>query len=355
MQIIRHYTNVQDTYRGAVVAIGNFDGVHRGHQAVVARAAAIADELDVPLAVVIFEPHPREYLRPDEPPFRLMSFRDKARMLERLGVDILYVLTFDQHLATMLAQDFVLDVLVNGLGVVHVIVGYDYAFGKGRNGDVNLLSHMAEEEGFGFTVVEPMTLKGGVEVAQEEKAEEKENEVFSSSRIRAHLREGRVRQAADLLGHWWSIEERVQRGDQRGRTIGFPTANLPIENYLIPKLGVYAVQVELEDRDQRGAGRGSDIQIYDGVANVGRRPTFDKKQILLEAHLFNFDGDLYGQHIRVSFIDFIRPEQKFDGLEALKAQIQKDCKTAQGMLDEARPFLRTYEEVLDGIAGHGAR
>ncbi len=344
MQIVRHYKDIAPTLRGPVVAIGNFDGVHRGHQAVVANAAALADELGVPLGVIIFEPHPREYFQPGGPEFRLMSFRDKARLLERLGVDTLYALTFDEHMANKTAPEFVDDVLIKGLGVLHVVVGYDYAFGRGRSGDTSVLSWMGLMEGFGVTVVEPMTLHGAEDASAPE--------VFSSTKIREHLSEGRPGQAADLLGHWWSVEGRVLKGDQRGRTIGFPTANVSLENYIVPKLGVYAVQVEFEDRDARGAGGRTDTQIVDGVANIGRRPTFDKEDVLLEVHLFDFKGDLYGQHIRVSLVEFLRPETKFDGLDSLKAQIAKDCEAAKAILDKNRELLTAYERGLDEIVGH---
>ena len=344
MQIVRHYTDVPPSLKGPVVAIGNFDGVHRGHQAVVANAAALADEMGVPLGVIIFEPHPREYFQPDSGSFRLMSFRDKTRFLESLGVDILYVLTFDSDLANKTAPEFVDEVLIKGLGVLHVVVGYDYAFGRGRSGDTSVLSWMGLMEGFGVTVVEPMTLHG----AEDETAPE----IFSSTTIRQHLAEGRPRQAADLLGHWWSIEERVQKGDQRGRTIGFPTANLSLADYIVPKLGVYAVQVQLYDPDARGADGRTDTIIVDGVANVGTRPTFNKEEVLLEAHLFDYDGDLYGQHIRVFLVEFLRPEMKFDGLDSLKAQIAKDSEQAREILDNNRDLLRAYGSGPDSIGGH---
>jgi riboflavin kinase/FMN adenylyltransferase len=344
MLIIRHHSDVPDTCRGSVVVIGNFDGVHRGHQAVVARAAAIADELRAPLGVIIFEPHPKEYFAPEKPPFRLMSFRDKARILERLGVDVLFVLSFDDQMANRLAQDFVIDVLVEGIGAVHVVVGYDYAFGKGRTGNTSVLSWMGMMEGFGVTIVDPIALN--------REAGNDRSEVFSSTQIRKYLGDGKMRAAADLLGHWWSVEGRVLKGDQRGRTIGFPTANVSLENYIVPRLGVYAVRVEFEDRDAQGAGGRSPLQTFDGVANVGKRPTFDKEDILLETHLFGYKGDLYGRHIRVSFIQFIRPEQKFDGLESLKAQIAADGLRARAILDEVRKDLTAYGEGLDSIGGH---
>jgi len=344
MHVIHHHVDIPANHKGAVIAIGNFDGVHRGHQGVVSRAASLADEMNVPLGVLLFEPHPREFFQPDSPNFRLMQLRDKVHMLGRLGVDVIYALKFDSTMANMSAQDFVMDVLVEGLAAVHVIVGYDYAFGKGRTGDVTVLSWMAEMEGFGLTVVEPMALDAP--------NGEGSGEVFSSTRIRDHLAGGRPRQAADLLGHWWSINGPVLPGDQRGRTIGFPTANISLEPYLVPKLGVYAVQAHLEDPDADGASRRSQIKTIDGVANIGRRPTFDKEDVLLEVHLFDFNEDIYGRHLRVSFIDFIRPELKFDGIDALKAQIALDCEKARELLRDARPTLGAYEEGLDAIVGH---
>lgn len=309
MKIIRHYEQVPPGLRGAVYALGNFDGVHRGHQQVIGRAAEIARELGVPLGVLVFEPHPQQFFFPDRPFFRLTPFRAKARLLERMGVDVLAALPFDERMSRMLAPEFVMDVLLNGLHTVHVVAGYDFRFGKGRGGDAATLRYMGEMEGFGTDIVEEVK-NGGV--------------TFSSTRIRELLAKGDPRGAADLLGHWWTVETHVQQGDQRGRTIGFPTANLPLEDHVEPALGVYAVKVEIEDGPHKG--------LYDGVANVGRRPTFDKQDVLLEAHIFDFSGDIYGAHAAVSFIEFIRPERKFDGLDSLKAQIAQDSEKARQIL-----------------------
>ncbi len=309
MQILRHFDDIAPALKGAVYAIGNFDGVHIGHQQVIARTAAIAKELGAPTGVLMFEPHPRQYFFPDQPFFRLMSFRAKTRTLGEIGVDQIAALPFDARMATMEAEDFVRNVLVEGLGAAHIVVGYDFCFGKGRRGDGALLRRMGEELGFGVTIVEEVK-KGG--------------DTYSSTRIRELLAKGDPRGAADLLGHWWTIETHVIKGDQRGRTIGFPTANLSLEGHLEPAFGVYAVKVEIED----GAHKGT----YDGVANVGRRPTFDKEDVLLEVHIFDFEGDIYGAHLAVSFIDFLRPEQKFDGLESLKAQIAADSGKARTLL-----------------------
>jgi len=309
MQIIRHYEQVPPGLQGGVYALGNFDGVHLGHRKVIGEAARVAGEFGVPLGVLVFEPHPQQFFFPDRPFFRLTPFRAKARLLEKLGVDILAALPFDRHMSRKLAPEFVLDVLVDGLHAVHVVAGYDFRFGKGRGGDAAALSYMGQMEGFGVSVVDEVRDDGAA---------------YSSTRIRDLLAQGDPRGAAKLLGHWWSVETHVQQGDQRGRTIGFPTANLPLEDHVEPALGVYAVKVEIEDGPHKG--------IYDGVANVGRRPTFDKKDVLLEAHIFDFDGDIYGAHAAVSFIEYLRPEQKFDGLESLKAQIARDSDKARTVL-----------------------
>lgn len=313
MRILRHLDAVPEDCRGAVVTLGNFDGFHRGHQAVLIEAAKVADRLGAPLCVLTQEPHPRAFFRPDLPPFRLSSLRAKANYLEEFGVDILVVLHFDAALAGTLAQDFVLDTLIESLGVRHVVVGYDYRFGKGRGGGTDVLRHMAEMEGFGVTVVEP-SKAGGV--------------IHSSTAIREALKEGRPYDAASLLGHWWTIDGRVQDGDRRGRTIGFPTANLTIDDLLEPRLGVYAVRVRIEDGPHKGR--------HDGVANIGIRPTVGAEHVLFEIHLLDFSGDLYGRHLHAEIVEFIRPERKFDGLDALKAQIAEDAEAARRILADPR-------------------
>lgn len=309
MQIIRHYEQIPPGLRGAVYALGNFDGVHLGHRQVIGRAAEIAAEMGVPLGVLVFEPHPQQFFFPDRPFFRLTPFRAKARLLEKIGVDVLAALPFDERMSQKLAPEFVLDVLVNGLHAVHVVAGYDFRFGKGRGGDAAALSYMGEMEGFGVSIVEEVK-EGGV--------------TYSSTRIRELLAKGDPRGAAKLLGHWWTVETHVQGGDKRGRTIGFPTANFSLEDHVEPALGVYAVKIEIEDGPHKG--------VHDGVANVGRRPTFDKEDVVLEVHIFDFEGDIYGAHAAVSFIEYLRPEQKFDGLDSLKAQIAKDGAKAREVL-----------------------
>ncbi|VAV87848.1 FMN adenylyltransferase / Riboflavin kinase [hydrothermal vent metagenome] len=311
MKIFRHFDNLPDDVKGSVIVLGNFDGFHKGHQTVMGRAGKLARHMKVNLSVLVLEPHPRSFFNPGQEDFRLTSFRTKTHLLEKFGVDTLFVLPFDKKLSKMPAQDFVTDILLDKLGVLHVFVGYDYRFGVGRGGSAGLLSQMGCMEQFGVTIVEKI-MDG--------------DHVYSSSNIRDSLRAGEVRLCADHLGHWWHVEGHVLRGDQRGRTINFPTANLPMEGYIKPRLGVYAVRVMVDSGPAKG--------IWNGVANVGKRPTFNKDDLVLEAHIFDFDFDIYEQSIRVEFVDFIRPEQKFDGLESLKAQIEKDSQVAHKILSD---------------------
>jgi riboflavin kinase/FMN adenylyltransferase len=345
MQVVRHYTRVSEELRGAVVALGNFDGVHRGHQAVIGQAASLADEMGVPLGAIVFEPYPREYFNPGGPPFRLTSFHSKARMLERLGVEILYVLSFDAAMAGKTAPEFVHDVLIKGLGILHLVVGYDFHFGRGRSGDAQVLRWMGLMEGFGLTVVEAvMRITEGAAP----------DEIFSSSRIREHIVAGRMREAAEQLGHWWSIEGHVRRGDQIGRTLGFPTANIDIRNNLTPAQGIYAVWVEILPAPGAGTAPRA-AEVYPGVAYFGRRPTFDKDEVRLEVFLFDFKGDLYGRQLRVSFIELIRGDWAFPDAAALTAQMVKDAAAAREILALPRAQLGTYELGLDTIGGSPRR
>lgn len=317
MRIFRHSRDVPAAYRGAVVAIGNFDGVHLGHQALIAEAKRLADERSSALGVLAFEPHPQEFFHPSPESFRLTPFRTKARLIADQGADVLFALAFDAEMAVRSAQDFVLDVLVDGLGAGCVVVGADFQFGKGRSGDVTVLSYMGEMEGFGVHIFEPV-LAGG-------------HDKISSTRIRDALKAGRPEEAARLLGHWWAIEARVEHGDKRGRTIGFPTANMRLEHFIKPAFGVYAVHVTIFE-DDKPVGR------HDGVANLGIRPMFETPIPHLETFLFDFSGDLYGKHLAIELVSYIRPEAKFSGLEALKAQIALDCATAREALKRPLPW-----------------
>ncbi len=312
MRLFRHFTELPPEARGGVVALGNFDGVHRGHQRVIGRAGAIARELGVPAGVTTFEPHPRSVFKPDQPPFRLTPLRIKARHIEALGVDYLYMQHFDLDFARLTAEAFVEQVLVAGLGVRHVVVGYDYVFGRGRGGDVARLGELAAAHGFAVTAVDAVRAEDGG--------------ICSSTRIREFLRQGKPAQAARLLGYCWEIEGRVEAGARRGRQIGFPTVNLTLGEYLRPAAGVYAVRA--------GADRGGATLWRDGVANIGHRPTFGGGDMVLEAHLFDVDEDLYGQHMRVALVEHLRAEKKFDSLEALKRQIVQDGAMARRVLDQ---------------------
>ncbi|MBP2302248.1 bifunctional riboflavin kinase/FAD synthetase [Azospirillum picis] len=312
MRLYRHTADLPAEERGAVVALGNFDGVHRGHQTVIGTAQRIAAEMGAPSAVVTFEPHPRSVFRPDDPPFRLTPFRVKTRHIEALGVDQLIVCHFDEGLHRKTAQAFVDEVLVGGLGVRHVVCGYDFLFGHKRSGDPAFLLRAGQAHGFGVTEVGPVSDAAGG--------------VYSSTRARAALTAGRPVEAAHVLGHPWEIEGRVVHGDQRGRTIGFPTANIELGEYLRPAFGVYAVRA--------GVDRGGDTVWLPGVANLGARPTVEGTVARLEAHLFDVDLDLYDLHLRVQMIDFLRPEMKFPSFDVLKDQIVKDAAAARAILAE---------------------
>ena len=314
MRIFRHYKDVPDAFKGAVVALGNFDGVHRGHQALIGEARRLAAERSAPLGVVAFEPHPQEFFRPGGESFRLTPFRTKARLIAEQGTDVMYALAFDADMASKSAQEFIMDVLVDGLGVGHVVVGADFQFGKGRSGNTTVLGYMGEMEGFGVTVFAPVEAQGHGKI--------------SSTDIRKALKAGRPDEAARLLGHWWTIESHVIPGDKRGRTIGFPTINMKLEGCVEPAYGIYAVRARVLENEQT-------VAQYDGVASYGVRPMFEVSQPLLETYLFDFSGDLYGRHLGVELIAYLRPEAKFDGLDALKAQITRDCDDARKALASA--------------------
>jgi riboflavin kinase/FMN adenylyltransferase len=305
MQRHFHWTGLSQADRGASVAMGNFDGVHLGHQAVIAQAR----RPDMPLGIVTFEPHPRQFFAPEAPAFRLMNAEARTHRLEKLGVDQLYELPFDAVLSSMIAEDFVAEVLVNGLGVSHVTVGSDFCFGKGRKGNVDTLRTAGAAHGFGVTIADLVAFEG-VEV--------------SSTAIRAALAEGRPGDASKMLGHWHRIEGEVLHGDKRGRDLGFPTANMGVAGLHLPRLGVYAVRVDVLTGKHQGS--------YDGAASLGVRPMFGENQPNLESFLFDFEGRLYGEHLSVALIDYLRPEMKFDGLDALVSQMHADCDRARAIL-----------------------
>lgn len=308
VRVIRGWKALPAGDRGAAVAMGNFDGVHRGHQRVIALAAGAAAELRVPLGVITFDPHPRVYFRPGEPAFRLMKTDQQARALEALGVDILYVLPLEPELADMTDREFATRVLHEGLGARHVAVGFDNSFGKGRTGTPETMRAYGRELGFGVSVAEPAADVAGHK--------------FSSTAVRDALREGRPEDAAAILGRPFAVEGVVQRGRQLGRKLGFPTANVALDDYVAPRFGVYATRTRLPD--------GREIP---GVANIGVNPTVDGVTApLLEVWLFDFDEDLYDQVIETDLLHFLRPEQKFDSLEAMTAQVMADAQAARNLL-----------------------
>ena len=310
MLIHRDNAGLPAAARGASVAIGNFDGVHRGHREVIRAAAGHARALGRPLGVVTFEPHPREVLNPATAPARLTTLRRKAELLRGLGVDHLYVFRCDGRLLGTSAADFVTGRLLGELAVAAITTGRDFRFGHRRQGDVELLREIAGADGRPVTAVDPVTADG---------------DVCSSTAIRTALADGMVEHANALLGYRYELEGVVRPGDQRGRTIGFPTANVhPLaKNPVLPGTGVYAVEAGLQ--------RGGRLVWRPAVANLGRRPTFDGRTLLLEVHLLEGGGDLYGQRIRVAFRARIRGERKFAGIDELRAQIARDCEQARAL------------------------
>lgn len=287
------------------LALGNFDGVHKGHRVVLDAALAKAREAGLAPAVAVFDPHPRRFFQPDSPPFRLMDDVQQADAIRELGFERLHVLPFNTAMSRMMPREFAETVLTGWSHASHVFVGADFEFGKGRSGDVRILAGIGSQIGFGVTGV---TLKSTGD------------EKISSSGIRQALEAGDIDAARQLLGRPWIVRGEVEQGDQRGRTIGFPTANISLGDYCRPAFGVYAVRIRIDSR------------LHDGVANVGRRPTFDGTAERLEVHIFDFAADIYGQMVDVEFVRFLRPEQKFDGLDALKAQIGQDAIAARSVL-----------------------
>ncbi len=307
MRIIRDYDYVTPDNRGATAAIGNFDGVHLGHRSVIDMARQAVPE--APLGVVTFEPHPRAYFAPDAPAFRLMSGSARSSRLEKLGVDLLYELNFNAHMAALSPREFAQNVICDGLGLCHVIVGADFCFGHKRAGSAEDLQRFGAQMGFGVSIA-PL-------VAQS-------RDTVSSTAIRRALSEARPRDAAAMLGHWHRIEGPVIGGEQRGRELGYPTANMSIDGLHPPAFGVYAVLVDVLEGPHSGS--------YHGVASMGVRPMFGENRPNLETFIFDFKGDLYGTALSVGLVDYLRPEARFDSLEALIAQMDADSLQARACL-----------------------
>lgn len=312
MRKLSFWDGLKSDDRGAAAAIGNFDGVHLGHMAVIDIARRHSVRLDAPLGIVTFEPHPREHFAPKAEPFRLMSAETREHRFEKLGVEKLYQLPFDAVLASLSAEQFAQDVLCQGLGLKHVVVGADFQFGKDRGGDVETLKNFGKTCGFSVTVADLIRAEG---------------QEVSSTAIRQALADGRPNEAAQMLGHWHRIDGEVFGGDQRGRELGYPTANMSINRLHAPKFGVYAVKVDVLTGPHKGA--------YGGAASIGVRPTFGENKPNLETFLFDFSGDLYGEHLSVAFVEFLRDEEKFENLDALVAKIDEDCSRARAILAES--------------------
>lgn len=299
-------TPLSKAMQGAVVALGNFDGVHLGHQVVLEKARERANRYNKPFGVVTFEPHPRSLFSPADAPFRLTPVQTKRRLLSELGVEICFEIPFTYEFSKLSATAFVEDLLLKKLCITHVVAGHDFVFGHKREGHMQLLKDIMSDHHVGVDEIAPVTDTSHV--------------LWSSTRIREDLVKGAPAHAALALGRNWEIEGMVVHGEQIGRALGFPTANMALGEFLRPRFGVYAVRVTHVG------------QQYKGVANIGVRPTVDGERECLEVHIFDYTGDCYDHTLRVELVEFIRPEERFEGLEALKTQISKDCLVARHML-----------------------
>lgn len=318
MQVIRDLDTLHEPPCRAVLTIGNFDGVHLGHREIFRRVVMTARARQGTAVVVTFEPHPLRLLAPDKAPLRLNTPAEKVRLLAASCIDLLVVLNFTRELAELPAEDFVREILVGKLGVEHLIVGYDYAFGRNRQGDTRFLAEQARRYNFTLEVLEPVRA---------------EQQAHSSTAIRRFLQEGRVAEAIGVLGRNFTLDGSVVHGDGRGRKLGFPTANLVTEKEILPRDGVYAVKVKWREA------------YYDGVINIGRRPTFAGSAPTLEIHLMDFKGDLYDETLRIYFVDRLRDEQRFPSVEALQAAVLSDIAHARQLLATAQ--VVEYREYLD--------
>jgi riboflavin kinase/FMN adenylyltransferase len=305
MEVVRSWRDVPPSLKGAVLAIGNFDGVHRGHQAVLTEAKRIAKAEGLRAGAVLFEPHPREFFEPERPFFRLTPLPLKLELLAALGLDQVFVIDFNPDLAALSAEAFATEAVGKGLGASHLVVGYDFTYGKGRTGSTAELAELGRVLGFGVDVVSPVGAGEGV---------------FSSSRIREHLRHGEVREAAEQLGYWWRVRGAVVPGAGRGKGLGFPTINLPLAPGQDVRHGIYAM------RGYHGGQR------HGAAGYVGARPTFGGGVPVLEAYLLDFTGDLYQAEVEVELIAFLRPDQAFSSAEALAAKMSEDCAAARAVL-----------------------
>jgi riboflavin kinase / FMN adenylyltransferase len=329
MEVFYAPGNVPAAFAQAAAALGNFDGFHTGHQHVVGRAAAIAERLNTSLGVVTFDPHPARHFTPDAAPFALTTLEQKLALIAGFGAEFAVVLPFTQDFSRMTADAFLRDILQGQLALAGIVSGFDFTFGKARSGDTACLQRFGAAQDIVVDTVPPVLATDGITPV-------------SSTSVRQKLVGGQPHAAASLLGHWWRLAGEVMHGDKRGRTIGFPTANIGLGGYVRPLFGVYAVRIH-------GAGSA----VLEGVANLGNRPTVDGTEARLEVHVFDFDSDLYGKTLEIEFVEFIRAEMKFSGLDALKAQIAVDSATAQKILRQPayaanhfKPLTRMHFESV---------
>ena len=304
MKIHNSYKNLPNDAKNHVIAIGNFDGVHKGHQTLIKTAQDIAKEKGLNAAILTFEPHPHQLFRPDDPPNRLTPPNLKHHRLHKEGIDSIYALPFDWDFASQSYQDFIQNILIGGLEAAHVVIGYDFCFGQMRKGEPKHI----QEAGIPTTIIEKITDDTG--------------ELYASSRIRQLLRHGKIDEANEILGWDWEIWGTVQKGDQRGHDLGYPTANMKLGDTIHPAYGIYAAYVQVEDENEW----------LPAAINIGIRPMFEIPTAQVESHIFDFNRDIYGKTLRVKPVKRLRSEAKFDSLEALKAQMEKDCETAKALL-----------------------
>jgi riboflavin kinase/FMN adenylyltransferase len=312
MRLYRHESDLPQDARGAVVTLGNFDGVHLGHQAVIAAAAKVARETGRPLALLTFEPHTRAFFRPDGAPFRLTPLRAKLHALEPLGIDYVLIRQFDRAFSELSAEAFAADILGRDMGISHAVAGRDFRYGHKHAGTMEMLTGAGAATGFGVTAVDAVGASDGT--------------IYSATVIRELIADGDLSRANALLGRPWEIDGHVIAGDRRGRVLGFPTANIQLGEYLRPAFGIYAVRARLDRPD---------APWVDGVANLGIRPMWRVDEPLLEVHLFDFNADIYGQVLRVRLIERLRPEARFDSVKALVQQVDLDKASARTVLAAA--------------------